>query len=56
MPATALTSAQTAATPSVSFSAATASGRVASCQNTLRPPARELQTSAASGSSTTTLR
>src|SRR5690349_14271288 len=56
VPAIALTTAQTAASSSVSFSAAVASGSVAWCQNSARPPLRALQTSAASGSRTTRLR
>ena len=56
VPARALTSAQIAATPSVSFSAAIASGRVAWCQNASSASARELQMSAARGRSTTMLR
>src|SRR3954471_4051085 len=56
VPATALTAAQAAASPSVSFSAAIASGSVAACQNDTKPPPRALHTSAASGSRTTRLR
>ena len=56
VPATAFSTAQTAATPRVSLSAATASGRVACSQNAESPPERELQTKAARGSKTTRLR
>jgi hypothetical protein len=56
VPATALTAAQSTAAPSVSFSAATASGLVTSCQKVSSPCDRELHTSAASGSRTTMLR
>jgi hypothetical protein len=40
--------------PSVSFSAATASGEVTASQNPAQPSTREAQTSAAIGSATTT--
>src|SRR5581483_1253913 len=56
VPATALNAATTSAAISVSFSADHASGRRTSCQNVVIPSARELQTSAASGTRTIRLR
>ena len=57
VPSTAFVSAASAATPSVSFRAAIASGFVADAQNEpATPPLRELQTSAAIGSATITVR
>ena len=56
VPKTALISATIAATPSVSFSAATASGCVTASQKPWSPPARDAQTSAAIGSATITVR
>src|SRR5689334_22579583 len=56
VPVSAFTSETMTAQPSVSFSAATDWGFVTSCQNVSHPAEREVQTSAASGTSTTRLR
>jgi len=56
VPVTALKAATSTDTPRVSFSADEASGFVTSCQNVCSPCDRELQTSAASGTSTIRLR
>jgi len=53
VPSTALTSETTSAAPRLSFSAAIASGCVATVQNACRPFSRDAQTSAAIGRMTT---
>jgi hypothetical protein len=56
VPVSALKAATRKETPRVSFSADKACGLVTSCQNVSSPSDRELQTSAASGTSTIRLR